>query len=829
MKNIFLLIIIFLTTELFAGGVLVIGSSGPAGSGYIPVNPALGSVNFNDADGLGSLRVVVGEAGACMLSQDDGATNIYLNVGTQSDLNCVAILSSNSFIVGGVDGIFKTIDGGNTFQQIVNNAVIYSIAYYANFVICGSSQGKYYMSINQGDNFVQNVETIIDITADILCIEAFANTYYAGTSNGKIYKSTNNGTNFVQQTSGTTNSINNIKFIDASTGLAACNGGIVDKTTDGGNNWTPIPTGSPGNLNCLTEACDFQTIIAAGDNGLIIRSTNHGTSWSPTVSPGNTRITSIQRFQTLSTLSFYAKGNDGIIWKSTDCGLTWINEASEITQEEFNDAILLSNLRFGGSLMSNSAIGDSILLTGKNGTIFRSLDHGLNYSQLNSGTTLDINKGFFLNSQTGWVGGGNNPSGLLLKTTNGGTNWVNQTPQASYVVNLIHFFDASTGFVLGPLVNFRKTTNGGTNWFTVASPFSTVIEQMKFVDANTGIGCGWSERIVRTTNAGTNWTQFSLGGLGNFHDITFLNTTTGFVAGDQCRIWRTSDAGTSWTVVNSEPASGFSFNSIRFLDDNTGYACGGKLFGTDEGGIYKTTNGGFNWTRQNSGTHHRLNNILPISPTEVLVIGAAGTILKTTNGGDLLPVELSSFTSSVNGRSVLLSWSTSSEINNSGFDIERADVSTTNNNWNKIGFVHGNGTSFITHNYSYNDRGLTSGKYNYRLKQKDYNGNLKYYELSSEVFIGISQIFRLTQNYPNPFNPVTKIKYDIPFNGRVLLKVFDILGREVRTLVNENQLAGYYTIHFNGSDLSSGTYFYRLNAQGENQFFSKTLKMVLSK
>lgn len=197
-----------------------------------------------------------------------------------------------------------------------------------------------------------------------------------------------------------------------------------------------------------------------------------------------------------------------------------------------------------------------------------------------------------------------------------------------------------------------------------------------------------------------------------------------------------------------------------------------------------------------------------------------------------LPVELSSFNSSVNNRDVTLYWSTSAETNNSGFDIERLasrSGSIVNGQWSKVGSVKGKGTTTSANNYTYTDRELNTGRYNYRLKQIDYNGNFQYFILNNEVSIGIPDKFNLSQNYPNPFNPSTKINYDIPFEGKVSLKLFDITGKEVASLVNEVQTAGYYSVTFNGSGLSSGIYFYRLISESNGQSYSETKKMNLIK
>ena len=188
-----------------------------------------------------------------------------------------------------------------------------------------------------------------------------------------------------------------------------------------------------------------------------------------------------------------------------------------------------------------------------------------------------------------------------------------------------------------------------------------------------------------------------------------------------------------------------------------------------------------------------------------------------------LPVELSGFTSVINRNDVVLNWSTASEINNSGFDIERSAVD--NNKWIKVGYVRGNGSSGLINNYTFEDKGLNSGKYLYRLKQIDFNGNFEYFNLQNDVVIGVPENFSLKQNYPNPFNPVTKIDFDIPLESRVSLKVYNTEGKEIQSLVNGSLNSGYYSIEFDASSLPSGVYYYRL----ESGNFVSTKKLMLLK
>ncbi|HEY5533975.1 MAG TPA: T9SS type A sorting domain-containing protein [Ignavibacteria bacterium] len=197
-----------------------------------------------------------------------------------------------------------------------------------------------------------------------------------------------------------------------------------------------------------------------------------------------------------------------------------------------------------------------------------------------------------------------------------------------------------------------------------------------------------------------------------------------------------------------------------------------------------------------------------------------------SDGSAPLPVQISSFTSNVISRDVKLNWTTASELNNAGFEILR---SAQNDNWVKVGYVNGNGTKTTPTNYSFEDKNLNTGKYKYRLKQIDYNGNFEYHNLSNIVEIGVPNKYDISQNYPNPFNPTAKIDFELPFDSRVSIKLYDMNGREMLTLANEQRSAGYYMVQMNGNNLSSGTYFYRIIAEGNGQKFVMTKKAMLIK
>jgi len=267
----------------------------------------------------------------------------------------------------------------------------------------------------------------------------------------------------------------------------------------------------------------------------------------------------------------------------------------------------------------------------------------------------------------------------------------------------------------------------------------------------------------------------------------------------------------TYLAINRFAAQVHNIGLGEIITNNPGPTGFGERVCTITMDILNTAHGIINWDLVNSGV---------VNP---LFISAEVKYDGSYNGP--LPVELASFSSSIYRNNVTLNWATATETNNSGFEIERklAGEATT---WRKMGFVEGNGNSTETKSYAYNDTRLNAGKYNYRLKQIDYNGNYEYFELQNEIEIGLPLKFELSQNYPNPFNPATKINFSLPKDAKVTLSIYDVSGRLISTLINnEFRTANYYTVDFNASDLSSGTYFYRINA-GSN---IETKKMLLIK
>ena len=366
----------------------------------------------------------------------------------------------------------------------------------------------------------------------------------------------------------------------------------------------------------------------------------------------------------------------------------------------------------------------------------------------------------------------------LIFVQNNRAQWIPQNSGTTNSLTDVYFVDGGTGWVVGSFGIILKTVDGGTTWYSQTSGVTNHLTSIYFLDDNNGWTVGQGGIILRTTHAGVSWTMVSIGG---------------FV----------------------------SLSSVFFFDDSTGWAVG------TGGKILKTTNGNY-WSQQASGTTVDLRSVFFINENLGWAVGDGGKILVTANGGT--PVELLSFSCSVVDNDVMLSWTTATETNNSGFEILRgvypANSGTQNNDiWSTIGFVPGFGTTTEPKSYSFIDEDVSTGTYNYRLKQIDFDGSFEY---SNEIEVVVDftpKEFVLYQNYPNPFNPSTVISYQLPVNGDVTLKVYDVLGNEIATLVNEEKQPGVYEVEFDASSFASGMYLYKL----QSGTFVQTNKMILLK
>lgn len=523
---------------------------------------------------------------------------------------------------------------------------------------------------------------------------------------------------------------------------------------------------------------------------------------------------------------------------------------------------------------------------GDNGpVIWRSTNGGVNFTQLPtnglpaSGSNRFLSCVWATDANTIYAGDGiTTGNGLVknakvYKTTNGGNNW---TSILNSGTNVYGFLNGVVFSRSNPLIGFAncdpnsnsenfknwKTTDGGVTWtlFEASAPNSCGAQNSVFVIDENFFGFGLNTanaRVAITTNGGATFNYNTLSGAGGaagfVSSVAFSTDKINGLAGTDetsSTIARTTNGGINW-FAQSIPCTITGLCNVKWVPGSSVvYIIVSNSSATQ---CFKSTDNGSNWNQYNfpAGTanikhgHMFYFDLKDAGESEIYFFTVTNSGSVYTLHESPMPVKLFSFTNFVTGRNNTIKWVTSEELNNSGFEIYRIPINQnpqTESNWVKLGFVKGNGTKNTPSFYEFTDKNLNSGKYYYRLKQLDYNGNYEYFELAGAVEILSPSEISLSQNYPNPFNPVTTIKYSVPSSslsslqpgnvleqgsGRdlVVLKIYDILGKEVATLVKEYQKPGYYEVKFNGNNLSSGVYFYKLKIN-ERTF---TKSMLLAK
>ena len=395
----------------------------------------------------------------------------------------------------------------------------------------------------------------------------------------------------------------------------------------------------------------------------------------------------------------------------------------------------------------------------------------LQYSQYS-----DILNSIYLVDQfNGWaVGGRFGVGALILKTTDGGTSWSDNLtiPGTVNLFNSVYFTNENNGWVVDGGGVLMQTINAGATWDTVLISTNVFFLQIQFINSNNGWITGAEDNltggvILKTSDGGQNWEQIDLGSENIFRSIYFLNQNLGW--GTLGQIKKTTDSGYSWTTMNDSSGG----NSIYFADEFHGWAVGSSETGPN-GYINRTTDGGITWSRIAGSDIPELQSVTFYDNNIGWAVGwsTSTPIIKTTDGG--------------------VNW----------FHQECGSITALNSVFiidSLTGWVSGNGSILHTTN-----GGVSS------LKETD--------DLVATNYI-------LNQNYPNPFNPSTKISWQSPVGSWQTLKVYDVLGNEVTTLVDEYKPAGSYEVEWNASNNPSGIYFYRLETEG----FTQTRKMVLVK
>lgn len=468
----------------------------------------------------------------------------------------------------------------------------------------------------------------------------------------------------------------------------------------------------------------------------------------------------------------------------------------------------------------SSVDGSTGYVSGAYGVICKTTNAGATWNQLPSGTTTNLSAQQFLNASMGWVAGQN---GTILKTTDGGSSWASQASGTTSWLNCIYFETANIGWAAGTGGVIIATTNGGASWASQVSGTSATIEGGCFTSTTNGILSCSDGKILKTTNSGASWSAQTLNGSLSLNCVDFITSQAGWVVGSGGYIAKTNDGGATWTSQSSGTSQ--NLNGVAFANADTGWAVG------DGGTVRWTTNGGTSWQAQFSTTAENLRHVFVVNTRHGYAVGLNNTIIEYATE-HALPIQLASFTATVvQMNTVRLDWRTISEVNNYGFEMQRSlgtpDVFATLAG----SFVAGHGTTSGPQDYTWTHQSVPAGRVYYRLRQVDLDGTVHYSEpISVDVLTDVREggqptVFNLNQNYPNPFNPTTRIEFSVAKPALVTLRVFNLLGQEVATLVNEELNAGNYSTTFSGHELSSGVYLYKLDAGG----FTSAKKLIVSK
>ncbi len=389
------------------------------------------------------------------------------------------------------------------------------------------------------------------------------------------------------------------------------------------------------------------------------------------------------------------------------------------------------------------------------------------------------------------------------------TGWFTQSSGTSEHLQSVCFVNDMTGWAVGYAGKILKTTNGGTNWFTQTSPTANPLQSVFFVSTTLGWAVGFDGDIISTGNGGDTWVLQTTGSTSALNSVFFISPTTGWAVGEFLTILKTTNSGTNWIPLLS---SSLSLHSVFFTSSLVGFIAGNGI-------LYKTTNGGFNWSSSVSDPTKFLYSVhFPAGSTTIGYAVGMGTpsppILKSTDSGNnwsIQPVPLGNALTSVYFTNVSTGWA-------AGWMGTIMYTSNGGTNWSDQ--ISGTGNSLRSVYFVNALTGWAVGDLGTILKTTT-GGITGVYRISNEI----PSQYSLSQNYPNPFNPSTNIRYELPKNKFVRLTIYDALGREIETLINESLKPGSYEITFDGSNLSSGIYLYKLTTDE----FTETKRMILIK
>jgi hypothetical protein len=853
-------------TDLYAGSYTGVFLSTNNGTSWTPLSNGLPSNPYVYGLGKNGSNMFAATWNGIYLSTNSGANWTQINLGIDPPVSlCIAV--KGSIILSGTlgNGVFRSSNNGSNWASSntgIRNSLLVSTAYINSTLFATSSYDGIFASTDNGNNWSSRNTGITYLY--INAVYSFGADIFAASYGGGVFVSTNNGANWSAANSGLTN-LNAYAFTSIGSNLfVGTYGGGVFISTNNGTNWTSVNSGIT-NLNVTALLVNGTDIYAGTWNGGVFKSTNNGTSWTA-VNTGLTTNSSKQIASLIASVPNILAGTTEGVYLSSNNGGNWTKITSGISGTWISDL---------------TSSGTNVFAGTREASVYLSVNNGFNWTKISDGFTTSADVYGLAASSTELYAGtfGSSVWKRPLSEIIGGPGVaVNPNPPDSATnvdaINLILSWSNPTGatankvfFGTSPATLTEIHSGSLVTSINAPSPLtynSTYYWRVDEIDASgTTIGNLWSFTVMDDPSAVTlflddfesgltNWTITNQGTgcdwqiflppyPSPYGPYTLPPTSSGGVLSADAAFCGAQVLSTA-TLNNPVDATDYLYVEIQFDNDWRHYVSG------DQAHVQVSTDS-ITWTSvwsrigvSQRNTHEivDISNYVAESSFWIRFKSVQPTwdywwVIDNVQirGLGFVPVELTSFTASVLQNNILLSWATATELNNLGFEIERRKAlnikSETTSGWEKIGFVEGNGTTTELKSYSFTDENVITGRYNYRLKQIDFDGTFVY---SNEIEVDADFTpteYVLYQNYPNPFNPTTTIKYSLPFESEVKIVVHNLLGEKIMELVNGKQGAGYYEVNWDAGSIASGIYFYTIEAKAVDtgQNYKTVKKMIL--
>jgi photosystem II stability/assembly factor-like uncharacterized protein len=737
-------------------------------------------------------------------------------------------------------GLLKSTDAGATWMNITTG--LPSSTYFSRIkirpndntqLLAALGYSGLYRSTNSGISWTQIVSGRVD---DVVFSPSGDTAFAVGSGIG-IRRSVNGGISFSNfgaagLGSGTRTHFDLAKSNPSVMWAAVYSSGVtVYKSTNYGLNWNLVSMPSDFASNSGQAWYDLYCLINPKNHNKVyigaidVYRTENGSTFTNITngySGGNVHVDQHFMFFHPTDENTVISCNDGGIWRSTNNGNTFTNLNQNLTLTQF--------YRIAASPFSPSRILGG---TQDNGT--QKTDSTLNWAAAYGGDGGEV---CFNPFSPNFIIGETQYNGIF-RTTNGGVSWSSAqnglaSENAAWVGPIIHHPAISGTFYTARQRVYKSTNNGGT-WVAVSSNVNGTgaVRELSQSKTNPSIMFATSgSQVFKSTDEGSNWTNVTSGLPNRTITSVYVHpddankvflTFSGF---GTSKVYRSTNGGTVWSSLQGNlPDS--PVNDILIYTDSG--ATPNTYFVASDIGVFVTDDNGVNWMEISSGLPNTVIMHLDYSSSnKMLRAGTHGRGVYEAYIDFTIPVELSSFTASQLDKKVVLKWSTATETNNRGFEIQRK---LKNQDWETLEFVSGYGTTTGTRQYIYEDDYEFlpyNGRVLYRLKQIDFNGS---YEYSDRIFVDVIFIpseTNISQNFPNPFNPSTTIKYSINTEGKVRVSVFNPIGQKIRELVATDQTPGTYEVTWNALEYASGIYFYLFELTGQDgELIHKEMKKLV--